>query len=121
MGGGALALYCAMDARQRAALCRVNRNWLAEYGFDEALLRDEHAAFAETGYAINRGKVVPGMSAVAVPVLARDGRPVAAIAIGAISERMDPGRIETLLLPALQGEARRLAGHLDEIEKERPE
>jgi DNA-binding IclR family transcriptional regulator len=121
VGAGALALYCALDAPQRDAICRVNRNWLAEYGFTQAMLKAEHAAFAKNGYSINQGKVVPGMSAVALPVLARNGQPVAAIAIGAISERMTRERIETLLLPALRRETARLAGHLYEIEKEHPQ
>jgi len=121
VGGGALALYCSLGARQRAAVCRVNRSWLAEYGFSEEMLEAEHACFQKTGYAINAGKVIPGMSAIAMPVLAENGLPVAAIAIGAIEGRMNDDRIETLLLPALKKEVRYLTERLSEFKMEHSE
>ena len=118
VGGGALALYCSLDARQRTAVCRINRDWLAEYGFTEEMLEAERIKFQKNGFAINQGKVVPGMSALAMPVLARNGQPVAAIAIGAIESRMTSKRIKTLLVPALQEEVRLLTTRLKEIETE---
>ncbi len=115
VGGGALALYCSLSRSERAAVNRVNQSWLSEYGFTAAFLEAQCAAFPENGYAINDGRVVPGMSAVAVPVLAPNGRPVAAFAIGAIGERMGTERVQSLLLPALRDEAVQLAEKLDEM------
>ncbi len=116
VGAGSLALYCAMDPARRHAACRFNRAWLAEYAMDEARLEAEVKAFRSRGYALNRGQVIEGTSAVAVPVFTRGGALVAALAIGAINARMSEERIREELLPALRGEAERLRGRL--IDKE---
>ena len=44
------------------------------------------------GYALNDQRVIPGMSAVALPVRNARGEPVAALSVAAISTRMDPER-----------------------------
>jgi DNA-binding IclR family transcriptional regulator len=46
------------------------------------------------------------------------GRLVAAIAIGAINDRMTQERIETVLIPALRDEANRLSIRLITLESE---
>ncbi len=112
VGAGSLALYCAMDPARRHAACRVNRGWLAEYGIDEVSLEADVAAFRNRGFALNRGRVVEGTSAVAVPVQTRNGELVAALAIGAIDTRMTDKRLATELVPALQREAERLRSRL---------
>ena len=108
VGAGSLALYCATDHARRRAACRINRGWLAEYGINEATLEEEVQAFRQRGYAMNRGRVIEGTTAVAVPVCSSGGEPIAALAIGAIDARMDMARIETRLIPALQKEADKL-------------
>ncbi|MEX1035883.1 MAG: IclR family transcriptional regulator [Sneathiella sp.] len=118
VGAGALALFCSLPVGKRAAMCQVNRNWLADYGVTEEILENEYKLFQSKGYALNLGGVVSGMSAVAVPVLTANGRPAAALAVGAINDRMDQARIDNLLLPGLRREARRLANRLNALEKE---
>ena len=118
VGAGALALYCAMPPERRAAVNRVNAAWLREYGFDHARLEAAQAAFVRTGYAVNAGGVVPAMSAVGLPVHARSGRLVAALAVGAINERMSGDRQRDVVLPALRSEAERLADRLSAWDEE---
>lgn len=118
VGAGSLALFCSLSDEQRAAVCRVNKSWLADYGVTDENLTVEYNFFKENGYARNRGGVVSGMSAIAVPVMTASGRLVAALAIGAINERMEASRINDLILPGLKREARRLAGRFNALEKE---
>ncbi len=116
VGAGSLALYCAMDERRRRAACRVNRGWLVEYGMDEAALEREVDLVRQRGFALNRGKVIEGTSAVAVPVITDSGQLVAALAIGAIDARMGNQRIQELLVPALHQEAAALATRFQDRE-----
>lgn len=118
VGAGSLALYCSMTDARRSAACRVNRNWLAEYGTSHEELEVKFTDFQSKGYALNRGGVVSGMSALAVPIVTAEGRLVAAMAIGAIDERMDNDRIDKLLLPMLREEATQIALRLGDINKE---
>jgi len=112
VGAGSLALYCAMDPTRRHAACRVNRGWLAEYNMDEVTLEAEVNTFRAKGYALNRGHVVEGTSAVAVPVATKGGELVAALAIGAIDTRMNDARVTRELVPALRKEAEILRSRL---------
>ncbi len=116
IGAGSLALYCAMPAGRRAAIGRVNANWLLEYRSSPAALEALEAETEDRGYALNSGGVVPGMSAVGLPIITASGRLVAAIAIGAINDRMTQERIETVLIPALRNEANRLSDRLSTLE-----
>lgn len=45
------------------------------------------------GYTVNDGGIVPGAVGVGVPVLADDGRPIAALSVAAVESRMDEDRI----------------------------
>lgn len=117
IGAGALALYCSLPDGKRAALARVNANWLTEYGSSPEKLERQRDLFRANGYALNDGGVVPGMSAIAVPVETPEGRLAGGLAIGAIKDRMTPDRIAEILLPALRAEAQRIRhdlGALDE-------
>ncbi len=116
VGAGSLALYAAMSPARRHAVCRVNRGWLAEYGLDEIRLEAEVQSCRARGFALNRGQVIEGISAVAVPVLSPGGDLVAALAIGAIDARMSDARIERELAPALKREAAALSGRLQDRE-----
>ena len=76
---------------------------------------DGGAGAGARGYALDRGGVVPGMSAVGLAVHVR-GRLVAALALGAIDARTDDGRLPAVVLSALGREAERLAGRLAALE-----
>ena len=118
VGAGALALYCAMPEAVRTAINRTNAAWLAEYGFDAGRLERARVDYDRRGYALNAGGVVAAMSAVGLPVVTGGGRLVAALAVGAINERMSPDRIETVVMPVLREEAARLAARLGHREEE---
>ena len=118
IGAGALALYSAMPQRRRAAIARANIDWLAEYGATPQKLERLQEETERRGYALNRGGVVPGMSAIGMPVRTGRGRLVAGLAIAAIDDRMSSQRIETLLVPALSREVCELADRLDALESE---
>lgn len=113
VGAGALALYCALPSGVRGAVNRANAAWLAEYGYDADMLEAARAEHDRRGYALNAGGVVSAMSAVGMPVVTRSGRLVAALAVGAINERMSPERIAEVIFPALRDETARLAAGLD--------
>lgn len=121
VGAGALALFCSMPEAARKRLMKVNKNWIADYGVTTEDLTADNAFFEVHGYALNKGRVVSGMSAVAVPVTLEDGTTVAALAIGAINDRMTEARIKELLLPGLRAEAARLAERMNELKKEKEE
>ena len=119
VGAGSLALYCAMSDQRREAICRMNRNWMKEYGaFSHKFLEAERGAFLSQGYALNNSHVVQGTRAMALPIITKKGRLVASLAIGAINERMKPERIEKELLPALRREVELLSDYLNIHEEE---
>lgn len=118
VGAGSLALFCAMDEKRRRAVCRVNRQWLAEYGTTGKELMALCPEFRQNGYAMHRGQVINGASAVSVPVILNTGHVVAAIAIGAIDARMTDERVTQHLLPALVKEAALIAARMEEHETE---
>lgn len=64
------------------------------------LLKDEIAASRQRGYALLLDVVIDQMGGVGVPVLGSDGRPVAALSIAALTQRV-VSRLP-LLVPALQ-------------------
>ena len=108
IGAGAMALYAGLPAPARLAAARANGDWLAEYGEDAASLERLAARTRAQGHALNDGRVVAAMSAVAVTVPGTD----LAIAVGAIDGRMDAARIAGTILPALRREAAGLAARL---------
>ena len=97
VGSGSLALLAAMtDAQAEAALDR-NREWLLSYpGFEPDVLRTKVHETRVQGYALNRGAIVPAMSALGVAVLSPMGKPIAAFSVAAITERI-VGRVATLI------------------------
>ncbi len=112
VGAGALALYAATPDAGRAAANRINAGWLGEYGISADALEAARERTLADGHALNDGQVLPEMSAVGLPILGADGRPVAALAVGAIASRMGPDRRRDLVLPALRGAVDRLAARL---------
>jgi len=117
VGAGALALYGAMPAETRQRICGINAAWLAEYGFDHDALEACKARSDARGYAWNGGNVVTAMSAAGLPLVTRRGTLVAALAVGAINERMSDQRLNEVVLPALRDEAARLTKRLSDREE----
>lgn len=98
VGQGALVILAFLPEAEREEVIRFNVPRLLGQGFmDEVYLRTEIAKAREAGFASRRDVALPGMGGVAVPVLDREGRAVAALSIGTISERLGEDRLPTVV------------------------
>lgn len=118
VGANAQALLSAMPERTRKAAIRVNKSWFGEFGVESQDVLELHRDTVERGYALNPGRIIPGMAAVSLPIVTAKGRLVAALAIGAVTDRMSLERIETTLVPALRCEVERVSARFDLLETE---
>lgn len=118
VGATGQALFAMMPENARRAALKTNVNWMADHNISveraEACLADYHTR----GYALNASYVIPGMSAVALPVLGQKGQAVVALGIGAINERMGMARIENELLPLLRREVDALTERFETLDAE---
>jgi IclR family acetate operon transcriptional repressor len=63
---------------------------------DPAELRTELRRVRKDGYAVNRNQYLPGVCAIAAPVLDGDGSPLAAVAVSLPDSRFSPDRLPEL-------------------------
>jgi DNA-binding IclR family transcriptional regulator len=63
---------------------------------------------------VHGAEVVTGMAAIAVPIRRPDSRPIAALSVAAITQRLQGQRRRTIVAQ-LQDEARRIEGALEPI------
>lgn len=117
IGSGSLALLSALpDGEQRQAM-EINATRQSTLsGFDASDIYQQIEETRAQGYAFNDGRIVSGMSAVAVAVLGRDNQPVATLSVAAISERMSPER-RSQIVSMLQREADMIAQRLNPMRK----
>lgn len=107
VGAGSLALLAFQpdDFVSRAIAlnaAEAERKW----NLTATQLFDFVAETRDKGYALNPGRVAPGMTAIGVPIFGASGEAVAAIGVGAITSRMEEdGRCEGIIA-AMQSEAR---------------
>lgn len=118
VGATAQALYAVTPKAKRLAAAAANARWMADFNFTPELAEIRCADFHQRGYALNPSTVIPGMSAIGLPIISASGRVVAAMGIGAINERMSLARIETDLLPVLREEVAILADKATILERE---
>jgi len=118
VGANAQALHSALPERTRMSANRINSSWFRDFGVDLADVQDLHRDTVARGYALNPGRIIPGMAAISLPIMTQSGRLVAAMAIGAVTDRMSLKRIETLLVPALRKEVGKVAARYDLLETE---
>jgi DNA-binding IclR family transcriptional regulator len=112
VGAGSLAMLAWLPDAEVRRVIEANAPLLAGYGnFDPATLLELAATSRRTGYAFNDRMVIPGMCAVGVPILGRDGRPVAALSVAAIEGRMQSSR-RADIVDWLTEEAAELGGRL---------
>lgn len=111
VGSGGIVLLAAMtDAEREAALSQIPPR-LANYPFISAEVLDERIQAAQRdGHAMLIDAVVAHMGGAAVAVTDRNGRPVAALSIAALSERV--ASREKQLAAALKREAKIIAANL---------
>ncbi|MGF6526833.1 IclR family transcriptional regulator [Variovorax sp. PvP013] len=104
VGAGSLALLAWMPEAERQAALAVIAPQLQRYPRITARLLEDHARAArERGHAVLLDVVVERMGGIAVPILGADGRPVAALSIAALNERITSREAE--LAQALRHEA----------------
>ena len=112
VGSGSLALLAAMPPQQIDAVLARNQAWLTEYpAFPPDLLRGHLGQTQARGFSYIDGLIIPGVNAIGVSVLGPERRPLAALSITAIAERVR-GERTTLLVRLLQDEARRISSEL---------
>lgn len=93
VGGGSLALLAALPNQRIETALVANQSRYAQYnGMTAGEVRTLVRTCQRRGFAFNDGRVIEGVSAVGLPVLAEDGGPLAAISVAAIKQRMGPAR-----------------------------
>jgi len=92
VGAGSLALLAFQPKAETERLLEMAAAPAGAYGFTRALLRRLVTASLKLGYALNDERVIPGMTAVAVPISTANGQSIAAISVAAISSRMEEAR-----------------------------
>lgn len=98
VGQGALAILAFLPENERDEVIRYNLSRLREYGvYDEVYLRTEIERVRQLGYAGRNTGLLEGMAGVAVPILDREGRAVAAISVGTISTRLEAERLPAVV------------------------
>jgi DNA-binding IclR family transcriptional regulator len=109
VGSGSLALLASLPEAEIKAIIAGNRRWVAAYpGFQPDELQTMIAETRRYGFSFNDGRVISGMNAIGVPVLGPNNRPVAALSVAAIAERLRGDRIPEVA-QLLQQEATELA------------
>ncbi|WP_435816363.1 IclR family transcriptional regulator [Achromobacter xylosoxidans] len=102
LGAGGLAILSHLPAQEFEEVMALIIPGIAEEpGLTESDLRQAVAGTRRKGYAFIRNRVTLGVTAVGVPIFDSLDRPIAAISIAAIDERMHGDR-QMLLASALQ-------------------
>ena len=113
IGQGSLAILASLPEAEREEVIRFNLPRVREFGvLDEVYLRTEIDRVRQLGYAGRNTGLLEGMAGVAVPVLDREGRAVAALSVGTISSRLSPDRLPTVV-ELLQREATAIGARIN--------
>jgi DNA-binding IclR family transcriptional regulator len=105
VGQGSLAILAFLPEEEREEVIRFNVPRLREYRLlDEVFLRTEIARVRTLGYSGRNFGLLDGMAGLAVPILDRDKRAVAALSVGTIGDRLSPERLPAVV-ELLQREA----------------
>ena len=98
VGQGGMAILALLPEAEREEVIRFNLPRVREVGvLDEVYLRTEIERVRQLGYAGRNTGLLEGMAGVAVPVIDREGRAVAALSVGTISSRLSPDRLPTVV------------------------
>jgi DNA-binding IclR family transcriptional regulator len=108
VGAGSMAILAWLPDEAKAVLDQVEPIITARYPrIDRALLETEIGAARARGYSLLLDVVVERMGGVGVPIFGSDGRPVAALSLAALNDRITT-RLP-LLVPALKEAAAALS------------
>jgi DNA-binding IclR family transcriptional regulator len=98
VGQAGMVLLAFLPEAERDEVIRYNVPRLRDFGvYDEVYLRSEIDRVLANGYCSRETGVIPGMTGVAVPVLDRNGRTVAAISVGTLIDRLRDDRLPTVV------------------------
>ena len=98
VGQGSLAILAFLPEEERDTVIRYNLPRLKDFHlYDEVFLRSEVDNVRALGYAGRNTGVLQGMAGLAVPILDREGRAVAALSVATISDRLGPDRLPTVV------------------------
>jgi DNA-binding IclR family transcriptional regulator len=98
VGQGSLAILAFLPEEERETVIRYNLPRLKDFHlYDEVLLRSEIDNVRRLGYASRNTGALPGMAGLAVPILDRTGRAVAALSVATISDRLGSDRLQTVV------------------------
>ncbi|MGR4974510.1 IclR family transcriptional regulator [Pseudomonas sp. LARHCG127] len=98
VGQGSLAILAFLPEEERDTVIQYNLPRLKDFHlYDEVFLRTEVENVRALGYAGRNTGVLQGMAGVAVPILDREGRAVAALSVATVSDRLGPDRLPTVV------------------------
>lgn len=97
VGSGSLALFAFLPDDEIGSIIEKNAAWFARYpGHSRRELLAKVADTRRRGFSFVDSRIVPGMNAMGVPILGADGRPVAALSLAAITDRVRGPRVAQL-------------------------
>lgn len=93
IGSGSLALLAFQDDAFVEKAIAVNAAAIRSFpGFDSSRVFDLVAEARRQGHVFNNEQLIPGMSAIAIPVLGKNQTAIAALSVAAITTRMSADR-----------------------------
>lgn len=87
-----IAILAALPPAEARQIVSKNQVRFGAYRTTPAIASDQIAAARRRGYGIHQIGIVPGTKAVSATIRGRDGRPVAALTIAAVRNRLGPRR-----------------------------
>jgi DNA-binding IclR family transcriptional regulator len=105
VGAGSLALLAFLPDEEIDQILSSSKDRLRAYGFDATTIRELVGEARRDAYALNAGRMIPGMSAIGVPALRIGDFTVAALSVAAITDRMSKARLSEIAA-LLRDEAR---------------
>lgn len=113
VGQGSLAILAHLPAAEQDEVMRYNVPRIRHMGsLDEVFLRTEAAKVRAQGYSNINAGLLEGSAGAAVPVFDRNGRVVAALSVGTLTNRLNAERLP-VVIELLQREARALSAQIN--------
>jgi DNA-binding IclR family transcriptional regulator len=114
IGAGSLAMLAFLPDEEVERILAVHGAEQMRYGIGEMIIRDMIATARQLGHALNDERLIPGMSAIGVPIRRPNGQPFGAISIAAISSRLTLPRRDGIVA-SLRQEAEQIEAELKPI------
>lgn len=96
VGAGPLAVLAFLPEAERASTIAGNASRFSEYGLTAQAVQTMADRAVSLGYALNDGRILPDMTAIAVPIHTTHDRVIGSVSIAAINSRMEPKRRDSL-------------------------